>query len=120
MATFLLVDDSFIMRKTLRITIEKLGHQVVGEATDGRDAYEKFSMLKPDGVIMDIEMPNVNGIEAIKKICSEFPNSKILVVSNHNEKDLIVEALKNGAKYYLLKPISDETLKKGIEILFSK
>ncbi|MGC8765845.1 MAG: response regulator transcription factor [Brevinematia bacterium] len=119
MATLVIADDSLIMRKTLKILIEKLGHQVIGEATDGRDACEKYGLLKPDGVIMDIEMPNMNGIEAIKRINSEGKNARILVISNHNEKDLIMEALKNGAKYYILKPISQDSLKKGLDILFS-
>ncbi len=118
MAGFLIVDDSLLMRKTLKIIIEKLGHHIVAEAVDGQDAYEKYSLTTPDGVIMDIEMPKMNGIEAIKKILSDFKDAKILVVSTHNEKNLIVEALKLGAKYYLIKPISEESIKKGIEILF--
>lgn len=68
---------------------------------------------------MDIEMPKVNGIETIKKIISDFKNARILVVSTHNEKNFIVEDLKNGAKYYLIKPITEDSLEKGIEILFN-
>ncbi|MCX7820317.1 MAG: response regulator transcription factor [Brevinematales bacterium] len=118
MAGFLIVDDSFLMRKTLKLIIEKLGHHVVGEAADGLDAYEKYGLTTPDGVIMDIEMPKMNGIDSIKKIIADFKDAKILVVSTHNEKNLIVEALKNGAKYYLIKPVTEDSLKKGIEILF--
>jgi two-component system chemotaxis response regulator CheY len=119
MANFLIADDSLVMRKTIKNFLEQLGHQVIGEAENGLEVYNKFKDLKPDGILMDIEMPVMNGIEAIKKIKAESKNAKILVISNHGEKNLVMDALKAGAKYYILKPLTQENLKRGVEILFS-
>lgn len=105
MARVLIVDDSAIMRRNLKTILVKAGHTVVGEAIDGGQAQLMYRAHVPDLVTMDITMPNVNGIEAVKLIRKEFPDAKIIMISALDQRSMVLEALKEGAKNYIIKPI---------------
>lgn len=110
MARILIVDDSSVMRKNLHSILSKNGHEIVGEAVDGRQAIISYVSLKPDLVTMDISMPKLSGIDAVKEIISKDSNAKIIMLSALNQKQMVFEALKNGAKHYIIKPIVPDTL----------
>lgn len=115
MPSVLIVDDSMVMRKSLRTVLEQLNYTVVGEAFDGLQAVYQYNELNPDIVTMDIHMPNMNGIEATRGIIAQHPNARIVMISAADEKALVIEALKSGAKNYILKPINYD---KVYEVLF--
>lgn len=107
----LIADDHKLMREGLRTLIEKqAGMQVVGEADNGRTAVKMVSELSPDVVIMDIAMPDLNGIEATHQIISEFENTKVIVLSMHADKRFVAKVLKMGGTGYLLKDSAFEEL----------
>ncbi|MBC8060907.1 MAG: response regulator [Clostridiaceae bacterium] len=105
MARILIVDDSTVMRKNLYTIFTEKGHEVVGEAIDGKQAIVLYSELKPDLVTMDITMPKMSGVEAVNFIVNKDHNAKIIMISALNQKQMVFEALKNGAKHYIIKPI---------------
>jgi DNA-binding NarL/FixJ family response regulator len=106
----LLVDDHAIVRQGLRSLLEKEPDiEVVGEAEDGRKAIELTRELLPDVVVMDITMPNLNGVEAARLITQELPKVKVIALSMHSDRTFIVSMLKAGASGYILKEcLSDE------------
>jgi two-component system chemotaxis response regulator CheY len=110
MARIMIVDDALMMRTTLRRILEKAGHEVVGEAINGEQAISNYSQCHPDLVTMDITMPGLGGIETIKRIVANYPQANIVVVSALGQKHVVFEALQNGAKNYVLKPIAEEKL----------
>jgi len=113
MARILIVDDSTVMRKNLRTILTSSGHEVVAEACDGKQAFILYTQYKPDLVTMDISMPNMSGVEAVGEIIKKDPAAKIIMISALNQKQMVFEALKNGAKHYIVKPI-DPTILNGI------
>lgn len=100
----LIVDDAIFMRTMVGDILVKGGFDVCGEAGTGKDAIEKYKELKPDLVIMDIIMPDMSGIEAVKEIIKVDPNAKILMCSAMGQQALVVEAIQAGAKDYVVKP----------------
>lgn len=110
MARILIVDDSTVMRKNLHTIFTSNGHEVVGEAADGIQAVLLYSKLKPDLVTMDITMPKMTGVEVVKRIVDKDSSAKIIMVSALNQKQMVFEALKNGAKHYIIKPIDSSQL----------
>jgi len=110
MARILIVDDSTVMRKNLYSIFTKNGHEVVGEAADGRQAIISYITLKPDIVTMDITMPKLSGVDAVSEIIKKDSNAKIIMLSALNQKQMVFEALKNGAKHYIIKPIGSDNL----------
>lgn len=100
----LITDDAAFMRATLRNVLEKEGFEVVGEAANGQEAVELYVRLKPDLVTMDITMPVMDGIQAIREIMKIDPNAKIIVCSAMGQKPMVIEALSAGAKDFLVKP----------------
>jgi DNA-binding NarL/FixJ family response regulator len=106
----LLVDDHAIVRQGLHSLLEKEPDiEVVGEAEDGREALELVSKLMPDVVVMDITMPNLNGVDATRQIMHEFPKVKVIALSMHSDRTFVVSMLKAGASGYVLKEcLSDE------------
>ena len=111
----LLAEDEYMSLIGLKESIKELGHDVIAEATDGKEAIELALEKKPKLIIMDINMPIISGLEAIKKINKEtcIP---IIIVSGYYEDDLIDEAKKLGVFEYLVKPITSHDLKVAIEI----
>lgn len=116
----ILVDDHKIVREGLRALIEKQpGMQIAGEAENGRDATEMTKKLLPDVIIMDVSMPDMNGIEATRRILSESPEVKILALSMHCDRKFAIEMLKAGASGYLLKEAAFEELTQAIRAILS-
>ena len=121
MAKVLVVDDSKIMRVNVKRMLEKMGHEVVGEAENGHQSISKYAETKPDFVTMDITMPEFegikDGIDAVEHIMKDDSKAKIIMVTSHGEQDKVIRAIKNGAKGYLLKPIKETELASKIEKL---
>lgn len=105
MAKFMIVDDSAVMRKNIRTILESDGHKVVAEAADGREVMVNYISSKPDIVTMDISMSSMNGIEALELLLKTHPNAKVVMVSAIGHKQQVLEAIRKGAKSYVVKPI---------------
>lgn len=105
MARILVVDDSAIMRKNLHTLLTQAGHEVVAEAGNGIEALEAYAAHRPELVTMDITMPGMDGVKAVKQIRERFPEARIIMISAENQKSLVYEALKSGARHYLTKPL---------------
>ncbi len=117
-----LVDDSTTMRRIERNTLEKLGHSDIVEAEDGADALRKIAAEKFDLVLMDWNMPNLTGIEALKKMKAD-PATKatpVIMVTSESEKTRILEAIQAGAANYVVKPFQAETLQEKIAAVIKK
>jgi len=99
----------------IRQIIERGGHEVAGEAENGKVAVEKYMMLQPDVVTMDLTMPEVQGIDALKQILSYDPKAKIIVCSAMGQQMRVVEAIAAGAKDFLVKPFLPDRLLWAIE-----
>lgn len=115
MATVLIVDDSAYFRLKLKHVLMKLGHEVVGEATDGRKAVLQYQNLEPDFVTMDISMPTHGGIEGVRGILEKDPFANIIMVSAMGQKHHVLEAMKLGAKHFIVKPIDMITIQKILD-----
>ncbi|WP_123041200.1 response regulator [Cohnella candidum] len=115
MAKVLIVDDSGVMRKNIRTILERAGHEVVGEAADGREVLQNYIFHSPDIVTMDISMPHLDGIEALKGLLKVFPEAKVIMVSAIGQKAQVLEAIKCGAKSYMVKPIEGPALLAAIQ-----
>jgi DNA-binding NarL/FixJ family response regulator len=114
----LLVDDHPVVRKGLIACLSsRASLVVVGEAADGIKAIRKVGELAPDLVLMDVEMPVMNGLAATEAICKKFPKTKVLVVSMHNTPDYVVQAIQMGARGFALKTAPSEELLKAIDII---
>src|SRR3954464_11033010 len=107
---YLIVDDSVFARKNLARMIESFGGQVAGEAGDGCTAITEYDRTSPDIVLMDITMPQMEGIEAAERIVRSHPNARIVMVSSVGYQDNIVAALQKGAKHFVQKPVKPEVL----------
>jgi len=114
-----LAEDEYLVLLGLKSLVEELGHQVVGEATDGLKAVELAMEHKPDIVIMDINMPNLDGLSAIRRI-----NEKLfipsIIVSAYYDEDLIRRATEEGVLYYLIKPVDQKDIKIALNISLAK
>lgn len=104
MARILVVDDAVFMRMMLRDILVSHGHEVVAEAADGNQAVERYEECKPDLVTMDLTMPNLDGIQAIKKIRAIDPDARIIVCSAMGQQAMVIEAIQAGAKDFIVKP----------------
>ncbi len=119
MATVLITDDASLIRAQLRDIITDLGHEVVGEAVDGRDAIEKNEQLDPDVIMMDITMPNLSGTEAVREIRKRDPNVKIIMCSAMGQQRLVVDAIEAGAQDFIVKPFTPERVKQAFLYILS-
>ncbi len=112
----LIADDHGIVRKGLRLQLEQQdGFEVVGEATDGREAVRFAEELVPDVVIMDIAMPNLNGIDATAQMVKRNPQLRVIILSMHSDESYLTRALSAGAKGYLLKETADLDLYRAVQ-----
>ena len=115
MATILVVDDSKFERDALRKMLEEAGHQVVGEAEDGVEAYLQYLRLQPDLVTMDVEMPRMDGIRALRKILYHFTDAKIVMISGNTERGSVMRSIWLGAKNFIVKPVAAAKLNQIID-----
>lgn len=107
----LVADDHTIIRSGLRLLLEReAGFEVVGEAADGRQAVELAETTQPDVVMLDIAMPNLNGIEAARQIAAKLPKTHIIILSMHSDEGYVLKALKAGARGYLLKDSAESDI----------
>lgn len=119
-AKILIVDDAAFMRMMLTDILVEKGYEIAGEAGDGGKALRLYKELKPDLVTMDIVMPEVGGIESIRKILKIDPEAKILVVSALGQQALVKEAIDAGAKGFVVKPFKSEKVTEEIEKILSE
>lgn len=108
MKSVLVVDDSALMRLTIKTVLERNGFEIVGEAENGLQGVEKYKALKPDFVTLDISMPKMTGLEALKVIMNFDPEANIIMISAMGQDILIQEAVSNGAKSFIVKPFQEE------------
>jgi two-component system chemotaxis response regulator CheY len=106
----LVVDDSVFARKNLARIVEAFGGQLAGEASDGVMAVSEYERTRPDIVLMDITMPQMEGIEAAEKIVQNHPGARIVMVSSVGYQENIVAALQRGARHFVQKPVKPEVL----------
>ena len=104
----LLVDDAAFMRKMIKDTLIKNGYTEVFEAVDGADAVEKFGEIGPDLVVMDITMPNMDGLEALKAIRAKDGNANVVMCSAMGQESMVMDAVRSGAKDFIVKPFKPD------------
>jgi two-component system chemotaxis response regulator CheY len=107
---YLIVDDSVFARKNLARMVETFGGIVAGEAGDGMTAITEYDRITPDIVLMDITMPQMEGIEAAEKIVQKHPDARVVMVSSVGYQENIVAALQRGARHFVQKPVKPEVL----------
>lgn len=115
MAKILVTDDAAFMRMQLRDILTKLGHEVIGEAENGKIAVKQYQNLQPEIVTMDITMPEMNGIDAVKEIKKLHTEAKVIMCSAMGQQGMVVDAIKAGAKDFIVKPFNMERIKEAIE-----
>ncbi len=104
----LITDDALFMRVTLKKILTENGYEVVGEAANGQEAVDLFQSLKPDVVTMDITMPEMDGLEALKAIRAIDPAANVVMCTAMGQKNMVVEAIQAGAKDFIVKPFQPE------------
>lgn len=115
MSKVLIVDDASFMRMMLKeIITKKLGFNVVGEAGNGKEALEKYKELKPDLVTMDITMPDVDGLEGLKLIKQYDPSAKVVMCSAMGQQAMVIDAVKNGALDFIVKPFQADRVAEAL------
>jgi two-component system, chemotaxis family, chemotaxis protein CheY len=107
---FMVVDDSVFARKNIAKMIEQFGGHIAGEAGDGLTAITEYDRVKPDMVLMDITMPQMEGIEAAERIVRAHPEARIVMVSSVGYQENVVAALQKGARHFVQKPVKPEVL----------
>lgn len=119
MTSVLVVDDAAFMRLSVKTMLQKNGFEIVGEAENGLEAVQKYKELNPDIVTMDITMPKVTGVDALKVIMGFDPNAKVVMLSAMGQESMVKEAVLNGAKSFIVKPFKEEHLVKTLRSLIT-
>ena len=114
MKKILIVDDSTYMRLNIKNIIREMGLKIAGEAQNGKECIQKYKKINPDLVIMDITMPEMGGIEALKKLKKYDSQARVIICSAMGQQPLIIEALKAGAEDYIVKPFYKSKIKNTI------
>lgn len=110
----LIVDDAAFMRMMLKDILSKQGYEIVGEAANGREALEKFNELKPDLTTLDITMPEIDGIQALKNIKAADPNAVCIMCSAMGQQAMVIEAIQAGAKDFIVKPFQQDRVLEAV------
>ncbi|MEK7296840.1 MAG: response regulator [Planctomycetota bacterium] len=118
MKKILVVDDAKVVRMVVSQILKRNGYQVIGEATNGREALEKYKALKPDAVTMDITMPEVDGIQGLKDIIAYDNQAKVIMISALDQRDALAEAIRHGAADYVVKPFEDDRMISALHEIF--
>ena len=113
----LLVDDAAFMRKMIKDTLSKNGYTELFEAVDGADAVEKFGEIGPDLVIMDITMPNMDGLEALKAIRAKDSSANVVMCSAMGQETMVIDAIRSGAKDFIVKPFKPDRVLKTVSTI---
>ena len=113
--TVLVCDDAIFMRTMISDILTQAGFEVIGEAENGVQAVERYDQLKPDLVTMDIVMPDMGGIEAVREICQKDPEAKVLMCSAMGQQALVVEAIQAGAKDFVVKPFQPSRVLEAVQ-----
>jgi two-component system chemotaxis response regulator CheY len=111
----LVCDDAIFMRTMISDILTQAGFEIIGEAESGAQAVEKYRQLKPDLVTMDIVMPDMGGIDAVREICRDNPDAKILMCSAMGQQALVVEAIQAGAKDFVVKPFQPSRVLEAVQ-----
>lgn len=111
----MVVDDSLLVIKKLSTLLESLGHEIVHTAISGATVCADYAAHTPDVVTMDITMPEVDGIEATRNLLAEYPDALVIMVTSHGQEQMVLDAVKAGAKAYILKPFKKDRLKQNLE-----
>lgn len=114
MAKIMVVDDAAFMRMMLKDILTKGGYEVVGEAENGLKAVDKYKELTPDLVLMDITMPELDGIGAVKQIKGIDPNAKIIMCSAMGQQAMVLESIQAGAKDFIVKPFQADRILEAV------
>ena len=115
----LIVDDQRLMREGLRTLLElEGGVEVVGEAADGQAALDAYAELKPDVVLMDIRMPDMDGVEATRRICGRWPEARVIILTTFDDDANVFEGMRAGAVGYLLKDLSGQELADAVRTVY--
>ncbi|MBM7609933.1 two-component system chemotaxis response regulator CheY [Lysinibacillus composti] len=115
MPTVLVVDDALFMRASVGNMFREWGFEVIGEASDGREAVELYKEFQPDLVTMDLTMPVMSGFDALKEIIQQFPNANVIMITALGQQRVIVDALEAGAKDFIAKPFEALQLKAVVQ-----
>lgn len=115
MIKLLVVDDSLFMRQMLKNLLPKDKYEIIGDASTGREAVDKYKELNPDIVTMDITMPDMDGMTAVRKIVGEDPSAKIVMCSAMGQKPMVKEAIEAGAVDFIVKPFDKDKALKILE-----
>lgn len=115
----MVVDDTSFMRTMMRSILEELGHHVVAEAGNGVEAIQTYKLVRPELVTMDITMPELDGISAVKEIKQVDPSAKIIMCSALGHRSMIIEAIRSGASDFILKPVHKDRVAEAIHNAFN-
>ena len=117
--SILICDDAAFMRMMIKDILTKNGYNIAGEAENGAKAVEKYEETKPDLVLMDITMPEMDGIQALKKIKEKNPNASVVMCSAMGQQAMVIESIQSGARDFIVKPFQPdrviEAVKKAVE-----
>src|SRR5215212_3415847 len=119
MTTLVLADDHRMLRDSLRRSLEEHGFDVVGEAPDGAEAVRMVQALRPDVVLMDVSMPNLDGVEATRQITRLVPESQVVMLTMHTDGDVMARAIQAGAIGYLVKDCSIDDVVSAVRLAAS-
>ncbi|HEX6926110.1 MAG TPA: response regulator [Longimicrobiaceae bacterium] len=114
-STVLICDDAIFMRTMIGDILRQAGFEVVGEAENGQQAVEKYRELRPDLVTMDIVMPDMGGIDAVREIIRDDPKAKILMCSAMGQQALVIEAIQAGARDFVVKPFQPSRVLEAVQ-----
>lgn len=113
-ATIMIVDDAAFMRMMLKDILTKNGFEVVGEAENGAVAVDKYLELRPNLTIMDITMPEMDGLQAVKEIRKKDPQARVIMCSAMGQQSMVIEAIQSGAKDFVVKPFQAERVVEAV------
>jgi len=111
----LVVDDASFMRMMIKDILTKNAYEIAGEASDGQLAVELYSQVKPDAVIMDITMPNMDGLQALKELKKIDPDARVIMCSAMGQESMVIDAIKSGASDFIVKPFQADRVLKALQ-----
>ena len=120
MPKIMLVDDAAFMRMMVKNALTKSGYDNIIEAQDGAEAVKKYAEEKPDMVFMDITMPNMDGLQALKASRGNHPDAKIVMCTAMGQESMVVDAIKSGAKDFIVKPFNQERIVETVKTILGQ